>query len=84
MTEIRDNDNMLERLRALEQVVKSAFPEGDPEGHRKFHEALLETQQWYKHLRRTVTEKIIVGISFFIAGWLATILWEYLKYQVVK
>ena len=82
MLDIRDD--MLSRLENLEKIVRTAFPNGDADSHRKFHEALMETASWYKHLRRRILEKIIIGVSFFMAGGLAILLWEAFKQQVIK
>lgn len=78
----KSNDELIQKLIALEQIFNSAFPNADPVSHRKFHETLIETAEWYKQLRRTVVEKIVLGILLFGSSWLALAVWEHFKQQV--
>lgn len=62
-----------ERLDALQR----AFPGGDPEGHRRFHEALIEQAaeraKFWRELRGKLMERGIWAAGLFLVGLL--VLW---------
>lgn len=60
-----------ERLEALEK----AFPNSDPEGHRRYHEA--EIRKLHEHTERMASLKYEVAkwAVLAIIGWAAVALW---------
>ena len=58
--------HMDERFDALEKLIKSGFPDGDPEEHRKVHERRI------KEAREREEVKLAVKKSIYSSGiWLA-------------
>ena len=58
--------HMDERFDALEKLIKSGFPEGDPEEHRKVHEGYI------KEAKEKEEVKLAVKKSLYSSGiWLA-------------
>lgn len=60
----------------LLEVVKSAFPGDDPEGHRRYHEALIEEAVQRKEFwRKLIFELAKYGLLGFV-GWALIQLWS--------
>ena len=58
--------HMDERFDALEKLIKSGFPDGDPEEHRKVHEGYIKEAKEREELRMSVKK------SLYSSGiWLA-------------
>lgn len=60
--------------KALAVLMKDAFPEGDPDGHRKHHEAVIkaaeEKAEFWKKMRYEITQKGLIGFSLWAAWYL--------------
>lgn len=69
-----------ERLDSLERrmdSVEKAFPAGDTESHRRYHEMMMEESRDRKALIKAVKEKTIAGLfwsGLFVVG---VALWQY-------
>lgn len=85
MTEVRDtlrrletkvDDHIAEEPGLFKAHAASAFPGGDPDGHRRFHEAEIarreERAQLYRDLRAHLAKWGVVGLL----GWLAVVAWQ--------
>lgn len=61
---------------ALAILMKDAFPEGDPDGHRKHHEAVIkaaeEKAEFWKKMRVSVSTWGLLGVL----GWLGIMAWN--------
>ena len=58
--------HMDDRFDALEKLIKSGFPEGDPEEHRKVHEGYIKEAKEREEVRMAVKK------SLYSSGtWLA-------------
>ena len=59
----------------LENLMKKSFPAGDPDGHRKAHEAqiqeILDRAQFWKTLRMEAAKYGVLGVL----GWLLYHAW---------
>jgi|GEM_PF-4450793 len=58
----------------MELTLKSmnkAFPDGDIEGHRRYHAEIIEVLQERKKFYREITKKTIIGVIWFLLVWLA-------------
>lgn len=68
-------ERMNKELLAVSAAVKMAFPGGDIDGHRRYHEILIEREEHRQqfrrgvllHLAKTSTWACIVGIIVFLA-----------------
>lgn len=59
---MRTQEEMVERMLALEKAARMAFPGGDAEGHRRAHEAMIERTAELRRLRVAIQEKTISGL----------------------
>lgn len=80
-------ERMGKELLAVSAVVKTAFPEGDFDGHRRYHEILIqkeERRQEFRqglmlHIAKTSTWACIVGLFVFLAPVVRNVIKEWLK-----
>lgn len=76
----RDSDSKHEATRkemlALSAAVKTAFPGGDFDGHRRYHELLISREEQRQQIRREIITHLLKGST-----WAALIglLWMLLK-----
>lgn len=93
LTEIRDQlaatrgelaatrTELAANTRKTEQVL-SAFPAGDTDGHRRYHEAVIE---WRELRNKMVKEALIHAAkagTLAGAGWIAFAIWQSFKLTV--
>ena len=72
------------RLDAQEKMLRSAFPDGDLDGHRRAHETVIASAADMATLWKSVREKTISGSIWAGIVLLAAALWEYVKDQVKR
>jgi len=69
-------DGAIAQKLAIEDVLADAFPEGDPVGHRKHHEAVIKAAekraQFWTDMATSVAKWGIVGLL----AWLVTLAWQ--------
>ncbi len=69
-------DETLELAQEISKLMASAFPEGDPTGHRKHHEAVIAKAEARATFWRKMAEEITkYGLIGFL-GWLAVTAWQ--------
>ena len=73
-----------ERFDNLEALIRSGFPDGDIEGHRRAHEEVIKAAQEWKNLRHAVLEKILTTGIWSAVVLLAAILWNHFKDSLTK
>lgn len=68
-------DETLELAEAIASIMNKSFPEGDPSGHRKHHEASIKAAEdkaaFWKMLRNEVSKYGLIGII----GWVFVVAW---------
>lgn len=62
----------------LTRHIDAAFPGGDPEGHRRYHETQIEILAEKRRLRIAIQEKTISGLVFAGIILLLTALYHWL------
>lgn len=75
-------DQMDNRHKAMEEAqakLQDAFPEGNTEGHRRFHELQIQRLAELRSLRIAIQEKTISGLLWSAVVFLAMAAWTYLK-----
>jgi hypothetical protein len=84
-----ENTDTLEVVeKKLEVVIErvddlaKGFPEGDAEGHRRYHEALIEKAKARTRLYEQLLEKLMEKGIWALLLLLAFSLWQYIKAQV--
>lgn len=65
------------------RALKSAFPAGDTDGHRRYHELIIEEIDAKKRLRHAIIEKTIPGILWAALVWVLFACWNSLKALLV-
>lgn len=72
----------LETLTKLLEENNSGFPAGDPDGHRRYHEAVIRAME---NRNRIVRECLVkAGSASILAGlgWLGWAVWHWFKLEV--
>lgn len=64
-----------------EQLLR-AFPAGDTDGHRRYHEAVIEWRELRNKLVREALIKITQAGALAAFGWLALAIWQSFKMTV--
>lgn len=68
----------------LEMLIKSGFPHGDVEAHRRVHEGFIAEASERASLWKAIREKTIVGGVWAVLMLLVAAIWEYIKLEVKK
>lgn len=67
------------RLNSIEtkmDTVCSAFPANDFEGHRRYHQSLIEVLEERRKLYRSLKEKTILGLVWAAVVWVGLAVWH--------
>lgn len=70
------------RVSTLEYRVASiekAFPGGDIDGHRRYHELMIERTSEVRRLRVAIQEKTISGLLWALIIGIGLAVWSYVK-----
>lgn len=70
------NAKLLRAVEALNETIGKAFPDGDVEGHRRYHEMVIEEMESRKRLRRAIIEKTLTGFLWVAILWIGTAMWN--------
>lgn len=63
-------------IKGILQRLTSAFPDGDTEGHRRYHEQMIERTAEIRRLRIAIAEKTWSGLIFAAILGIATLIWN--------
>lgn len=88
LTDIRDQltatrIELAANTRKTEQVL-SAFPAGDTDGHRRYHESIIEWRELRNKMVREAMVKVAQAGTLAACGWLALAIWKALKISVTQ
>ncbi len=72
------------RFNELKAIMLSAFPDGDPIGHRQYHQKQIDYMNERIALWRDIRNKSVVGTLWLLGSFIAMAAWEYIKRQVQK
>lgn len=74
-----DTDARLDKLTEEVAAIRSGFPDGDPDSHRRYHESIIEWRELRnKMVREALTHAAKVG--FWAAGaWILYAIWLAIK-----
>lgn len=61
-----------------------AFPGGDMEGHRRYHESVIEWRELRNKMIRAALEKVAGAGALAGCAWIAYALWQALKMEFKK
>lgn len=72
--------NMVQDIHDIKKQVAAfstaAFPAGDADGHRKYHELIIRKTEEIRRLRVVITEKTLTALVWLAIIWLAKTLWQ--------
>jgi hypothetical protein len=68
--------HMEQQYSQIKALISSAFPGGDPHGHRMAHEAQIRQADGFQKLKAEVVLKFITGGLWVAAAWAAVSLWN--------
>jgi hypothetical protein len=88
LTEIRDQlaatrVELAANTRKTEQLL-AGFPAGDIDGHRRYHESVIEWRELRNKMVREALIKVAQGGAMAGAGWVALALWRSFKITVTQ
>jgi hypothetical protein len=72
------------RFDALEKLIKSGFPDGDPAAHRLVHEGYIRDANASHELRQAVVKQVLTGTVWATLALVGGVLWAWLKSEVKK
>jgi len=75
----KEEQRMKEQFDELKELLRSGFPGGDPEEHRRYHQEVIEFMQERRQLWRSIREKTLTGLVWAGAVGLGTMIWHYVK-----
>jgi hypothetical protein len=86
LTEIRDQlaatrIELAANTRKTDQLLQ-AFPAGDTDGHRRYHESVIEWRELRNKLVREALIKVAQAGSVAAFGWVALAIWQSFKLTV--
>lgn len=87
LSEVRDNQldmradfeqlsQHVSQLRATNERLLSGFPAEDVEGHRRYHESVIEWRELRNKLVREALIKVASAGALGAAGWLILAIWK--------
>lgn len=69
---------------ALRQTFASAFPEGDPHGHRIAHEKAIRNAGWWERIKGEAASKLLTATLWAALLFIGAAIWEHFKQEVRK
>jgi hypothetical protein len=71
--------HMDSKFAQLHRLISDAFPNGDPHGHRAYHELQIKQADGWDKIKGEVVSKFLTGGLWIAAGWLAFAVWQAFK-----
>lgn len=71
--------DMIAELDAKMERVLGAIPDGDVEGHRRYHEAVMRSLERREKFRDAVIEKSLASLAWSILMGMGYAFWAYMK-----
>ena len=82
--EIRMTQHFDGQFRKIGDLLTSAFPHGDPHGHRMAHEKGIRDADSWRKIKGEVISKAATSTVLIALGWFALLLWSAFKDSVTK
>lgn len=95
LSEVRDNqldlmanfealNNKVTHLEATNKRLLSGFPADDVDGHRRYHESVIEWRELRNKMVKEALAKMVQAGALAAFGWLALAIWQSFKITVAK
>ena len=78
-TIIRSLQQILAKQEELERMIRASFAGGDYEGHRRYHENVIQEQQDRRKMRSAIIEQVIKGSVWALLVTVGAACWQYLR-----
>lgn len=75
----KTNERIVQSEQTIATLIKEAFPGGDTDGHRRYHETQMERVAELRRLRAAIVEKSLSGMVWAGLIVLGLALWGYFK-----
>ncbi|WP_136414410.1 hypothetical protein [Herbaspirillum sp. ST 5-3] len=73
---------LADNTRKTDQILKG-FPQGDPDGHRRYHEEVIQKMADNRKLRQDLITHLAKTGSWLAFAGVVTILFKYFKAQIL-
>lgn len=70
---------LIGEVKTIREDLERGFPGGDIEGHRRYHEAIIQDAEAKKRLAEAIKEKTISGLVWAIMAAGASFAWHYIS-----
>ena len=74
-----ETDQLNTRFDKLEALLKSGFPGGDPEEHRRYHDEVIDFMRERRELWRAIREKTLTALLWSGLLTLGSAIYHYIK-----
>ncbi len=81
---LNDHDDKIQDLEMATKKLYSAFPSGDVDGHRRYHDLIIQRNLEIRQLRIAIQEKTLSGLAWGSMAFLGFAVWNYIKYLLGK
>lgn len=70
------------RFDELKSLLTSAFPGGDPDEHRRYHDEAIEFMRERRELWKSIREKSLTALVWAAIVGLGSAVWHYLRVKI--
>ena len=74
-----ETDQLNARFDKLEALLKSGFPGGDPEEHRRYHDEVIDFMRERRELQKAIREKTLTALLWSGLLTLGSAVYHYIK-----
>jgi hypothetical protein len=76
-------EELAENTRKTDLILKG-FPQGDPDGHRRYHEEVMQQMAERRKLRQELLTHLLKASSWPALVGVCYVLWRYFKTQLLN
>lgn len=77
-----DREAIKDELIKLQNLITSAFPAGDIDGHRRYHEESIETMRDLRNMLKGVRDSTVTGVVWAVIVFVSLAIWSAIKSKV--
>lgn len=77
-----DISSVKRRLDMVDKHMKDAFPNGDLEGHRLFHDAMISRTREIRALKIVIRDKTLAGLVWSAMMFIGWCIWSTIKQKL--
>lgn len=80
----QDLNNMKYRLDMMDKHILKAYPGGDLEGHRRYHELMIQRNEEIRGLKQAIKEKTLTGLVWSAMAFIGWCVWSAIKQKIAE